>query len=76
MIKNKTMLSVSLETNERVGGSLVVRKSSLSSGGFWRRGMTKECLKSRVKPTVDKERLANLEMMGTRTDAQSFRKYM
>jgi len=36
--------------------------------------VTKECLKSRGKLPVDKERLIILVMMGTRIDAQSFSK--
>ena len=36
--------------------------------------MTNECLKSRGKLPVDKERLTIFVMMGTRMDAQSFSK--
>ena len=36
--------------------------------------MTKECLKSKGKLPVDKERLIILVMMGTRIDVQSFSK--
>jgi len=39
-----------------------------------RSGVTNECLKSRVKLPVDKERLTIFVMTGTRMDAQSFSK--
>src|SRR6218665_2092792 len=47
---------------------------SLSNDGFLRSGVTNECLKSRWKLPVDKERLTIFVMTGTRMDAQSFSK--
>ena len=44
----------------------------MSSDGFLKSNVTKECLKSRGKLLVDKERLSILVIMGARIDARPF----
>src|SRR6218665_2608946 len=73
-MRDRTTRSVSLEMNDRLEAGRLLERISLSSDGFLRSGVTNECLKSRGKLPVDKERLTIFFMMGTRMDAQSFSK--
>ena len=51
------MCSFSLEIKDRLETGQWLGKISLSSDGFLKSGVTKECLKSRGKLSVDKKRL-------------------
>src|SRR6218665_2961193 len=73
-MRDRTMRSVSLEMNDRLETGRLLERISLSSDGFLRSGVTNECLKSRGKLPLDKERLTIFVMTGIRMDAQSFSK--
>src|SRR6218665_3959906 len=73
-MRDRTTRSVSLEMNDSLETGHYLERISSSSDGFLRSGVTNECLKSRGRLPVDKERLTIFVMMGTRMDAQSFSK--